>query len=164
MIQYAISVILSIWKNMVLSYCRDKLIFRTRRVSEVAQTCPTLCDPMYCNLIGSSVHGIFQPRILGWVAISFPRGSSQLRDQTHISLIASGLFPLSHQGIPLEQGNWGQFSPLSTIWPSANSLISPNLSFLFRNKQFINFNHCIKLNHESVTDQGSWLSLVNRNW
>ena len=38
--------------------------------SEVAQSCPTLCDPMDCSLPGSSVHGIFQARILEWVAIS----------------------------------------------------------------------------------------------
>ena len=43
--------------------------------SEVAQSCPTLCDPMDCSLPGSSVHGIFQVRVLEWVAISFSRGS-----------------------------------------------------------------------------------------
>ena len=40
-------------------------------VSEVAQLCPTLCNPVDCNLPGSSVHGILQARILEWVAISF---------------------------------------------------------------------------------------------
>ena len=44
--------------------------------SEVAQSCPTLCDPMDCSLTGSSVHGIFQARVLEWVSISFSRGSS----------------------------------------------------------------------------------------
>ena len=39
--------------------------------SEVAQSCPTLCDPMDCTLPGSSVHGIFQARVMEWVAISF---------------------------------------------------------------------------------------------
>ena len=38
--------------------------------SEVAQSCPTLCDPMDCNLSGSSVHGIFQAIVLEWIAIS----------------------------------------------------------------------------------------------
>ena len=47
--------------------------------SEVAQSCPTLCDPMDCSLPGSSVHGIFQARVLEWAAISFSRGSSQPR-------------------------------------------------------------------------------------
>ena len=40
--------------------------------SEVPQSSLTLCDPMDCNLPGSSVHGIFQARILEWVAIFFP--------------------------------------------------------------------------------------------
>ena len=39
--------------------------------SEVAQLCPTICNPMDCSLPGSSVHGIFQARVLEWVAISF---------------------------------------------------------------------------------------------
>ena len=50
--------------------------------SEIAQSCPTLCNPMNCSLLGSSVHGIFQARVLEWVAISFSRGSSLPRDQT----------------------------------------------------------------------------------
>ena len=37
----------------------------------VAQSCPTLCNPMDCSLSGSSVHGIFQARVLEWIAISF---------------------------------------------------------------------------------------------
>ena len=44
--------------------------------SEVVQSCPTLWDPMDCSLLGSSTHGIFQVRVLEWVAISFSRGSS----------------------------------------------------------------------------------------
>ena len=53
--------------------------------SEVAQSCLTLCDPMNRNLPGASVHGIFQARVLEWVAICFSRGSSQPRDQTQVS-------------------------------------------------------------------------------
>ena len=55
--------------------------------SEVAQSCPTLCDPMDCSLPGSSLHGILQARVLEWVAISSSRGSSQPRDQTRVSHI-----------------------------------------------------------------------------
>ena len=50
------------------------------------------CDPIDCNLPGSSVHGIFQARILEWLAISFSRGSSRPRDQTQVSCIAVRLF------------------------------------------------------------------------
>ena len=39
--------------------------------SEIAQSCPTLSDPMDCSLPGSSVHGIFQARVLEWGAIAF---------------------------------------------------------------------------------------------
>ena len=41
--------------------------------SEVAQLCPTLCDPVDCSPPGSSIHGILQARILEWVAISFSK-------------------------------------------------------------------------------------------
>ena len=61
-------------------------------VSEVAQSCPTLCDPMDGSLPGSAVHGIFQARILEWAAISFSRGSSQSRDRTRVSCIADRCF------------------------------------------------------------------------
>ena len=44
---------------------------KVKSESEVAQLCPTLSDPMDCNLPGSSVHGIFQARVLEWVAIAF---------------------------------------------------------------------------------------------
>ena len=55
------------------------------RLGEVAQSCPTLCDPTDCSLPGSSIHGIFQARILEWVAISFSRGSPRPRDRTQVS-------------------------------------------------------------------------------
>ena len=44
---------------------------KVKRESEVAQSCPTLSDTMDCNLPGSSVHGIFQARVLEWDAIAF---------------------------------------------------------------------------------------------
>ena len=52
--------------------------------SEVAQSCPTLCDPVDCSLPGFSVHGILQARILEWVTISFSSRSSQPRDWTQV--------------------------------------------------------------------------------
>ena len=44
---------------------------KVKSKSEVAQSCPTLRDSMDCSLPGSSVHGIFQARVLEWVAIAF---------------------------------------------------------------------------------------------
>ena len=60
----------------------------------VAQSCPTLCDSMDCSPPGSFVHGILQARLLGWLAISFSRGSSRPRDQTQASCIAGRSKPL----------------------------------------------------------------------
>ena len=58
---------------------------------EVAQSCPTLSDPMDCSLPGSSVHGIFQTRVLEWGAIAF---SSE-----HLYLILL-LLPPKEKGSP----------------------------------------------------------------
>ena len=44
---------------------------KVKSESEIAQSCPTLSEPMDCSPPGSSVHGIFQPRVLEWVAIAF---------------------------------------------------------------------------------------------
>ena len=44
---------------------------KVKSESEVAQSCPTLSDPMDCSLPGSSVHGIFQAKVLEWCAIAF---------------------------------------------------------------------------------------------
>ena len=51
----------------------------------VAQSCMTVGDPIVCSLQGSSVHGIFLAKKLEQVAISFSKGSSSSRDETHIS-------------------------------------------------------------------------------
>ena len=51
-----------------------------------------LFNPMGYSLPGSSVHWISQARIMEWVAISFSRGFSQPRDETHVSCIAGGFF------------------------------------------------------------------------
>ena len=56
------------------------------------------CDPMDCSPPGSSVHGIFQARKLEWVAISYSRGSSSPRNQTHVSCVSCiGRWILYHQ-------------------------------------------------------------------
>ena len=52
--------------------------------SEVAQSCPTLRDPMVCSLPGSSVHGIFQARVLEWGVIAF--SNSQAEEQEMLAI------------------------------------------------------------------------------
>ena len=66
----------------------------TRAMVIVTKSCPTLCNPVDCSPPGSSVHGISEARILGWDVISFSKGSSQSRDQTHVSCIAGRFFTI----------------------------------------------------------------------
>ena len=54
--------------------------------AKLLQSCLTLRDLMDYSLPGSSVHGVFQARILEWVVISYSRGTSQLKDRTCISM------------------------------------------------------------------------------
>ena len=77
----------TVWWEQVATHFAKEIPF-WKKESEVAQSCPTLCDPMDCSLPGSSVHGIFQARILEWIAIPSSRGSSQPKDWTWVSRIA----------------------------------------------------------------------------
>ena len=66
-------------------FVQNIIEFECEGEGEVTQSCPTLCDPMDCNLLGFSVHGILQARILEWIAISFSKESSRPRDRTRVS-------------------------------------------------------------------------------
>ena len=70
------------------------LFLKHLKVKVKLLSCPTFCHPVDCNWPGSSIHGIFQARILEWVAIFFSRGSSWHRDWTQVSRIAGKLFTL----------------------------------------------------------------------
>ena len=86
---YSIHLLCELWFR-----CSHLLTERKWSESEVTQSCPTLCNPMNCSLPGFSVHGIFQARVLEWVAISFSRGSSQTRDRTRVSHTAGRHFTI----------------------------------------------------------------------
>ena len=58
------------------------------------------CDLMHCSPPGSSIHGILQVRILEWLAISFSRGSSWLKDQTRVSFMGRWIFTTEPPGKP----------------------------------------------------------------
>ena len=77
---------------------------------KVAQSCPTLCDPMDYTL-----PGILQARILEWVAFPCSRGSSQPKDRTHVSRIAGDSLPAKPQGKPKTTGV-GNLSLLQQIF------------------------------------------------
>ena len=78
--------------------------------NEVTQSCPTLWDPMDSSLPGSSIHRIFQARVVEWAAISFSRGSSQSRDRTWVSCIADRHFTAWPLGKPCFGGGGGGLS------------------------------------------------------
>ena len=58
-------------RDQIWVSCITGRFLATAPPSEVAQSCLTLCDPVDCSLPGFSVHGIFQARVLEWVAIAF---------------------------------------------------------------------------------------------
>ena len=69
------SLVFCLWVCHLASDWRSRFQF-----SSVTQSCLTLCNPMDCSLPGSSVHRVFQARMLEWAAFSFSRGSSRPRD------------------------------------------------------------------------------------
>ena len=100
--------------------------------SEVAQSCPTLSDPMDCSLPGSSVHGIFQARVLEWGAIAF--------SVFNLNYILKGLSPnaiiLGVRASENKFGGWkdtiqsavlsnGLFESKSSVWSSMYGDIDP---------------------------------------
>ena len=90
----SLQMVISAMKLKDAYYLEGKLWPAQKSETEVSQSCPTLCDPMDCSWSVSSVHGIFQARVLEWIAISFSRGSSQPRNQTRVSHIAGRRFTI----------------------------------------------------------------------
>ena len=85
--------ILSFWIQFYI-YMNAFMTEREKRESEVIQSCSTLCNLLDCSLPSSSIHGIFQARVLEWVVISFSRGSLWRMDRTWVSRIAGRCFNL----------------------------------------------------------------------
>ena len=56
--------------------------------AKLLQSCPTVCHPMDCSPLGSSVHGILQAIILEWVPMPSSRGSSRSKDRTSVSYVS----------------------------------------------------------------------------
>ena len=83
----------------------------------------TICDSMDYSPPGSSVHGIFQPSILEWVAISYFRRSSQPRDWIHVSCISRiGRWILYHSCLPMGGFESIKIIYLKNIWKREKSL------------------------------------------
>ena len=82
-------------KVLFASRCSSRCQVKVR----VAQSCPTLWDP-----VDYTVHGILQAGIMDWVSFPFPRRSSQPRDQTQVSHVAGGFFTSWATGEPKNTG------------------------------------------------------------
>ena len=92
--------------SLCLFLCQYHAVFITACLCLVAQSCPTLGDPVDCSPQTPLSMGILQARILAWVAISFSRGSSRPRDQIYISCIAGRFFTVRAISCLLAQTHW----------------------------------------------------------
>ena len=103
--------------------------------SEVAQSCPNLCDPMDCSLPGFSAHGIFQARVLEWVAISFSSAwkwkwshstsPSEVKSLSRVWLFATP-WTVAYQA-PLSMGFSRQYRWSGLPFPSPADLPDPGI-------------------------------------
>ena len=89
---YFWSSIPTMFPQVKLSHLKNHIYFVTH-IYLVTQLCPTLCDFMHYSLPGLSVHGIFQARILKWVATAFFRGCCWPRDQTWFPALEAESLP-----------------------------------------------------------------------
>ena len=103
---------------------------KVKSESEVAQSCPTLCDPVDCSRPGSSVHGIFQARVLEWVAIALSEimcKNYQLQKNCHSEVLEnSSLMFVNQTSISVRWQMWyrslneyilhGTYKSLYIIW------------------------------------------------
>ena len=97
------------WSPIFHEYTRIPMLRKC--CAKSLRLCPTLCDPVDCRPPGSSVHGIFQARILEWAVISSFRGSSWPRDWTCVSCLLhwhAGSLPLAPSGKPPVLRGYGQ--------------------------------------------------------
>ena len=117
-----IAILFSRGSNHGLLHCRQILYLWATGKSKILlvvtsivraqslQTSPTLCNRMDCSLPGSSVHGIFQARILEWVAMSSSRGSSRRRYPTRVSS-GSPALQAGSPGKPIHQKSHVLYQP-----------------------------------------------------
>ena len=124
------------WKNLA-SGCLIK--------ANIAQLCPTLCDPM-----DYTIHGILQGRILEWVAIPFPGGSSQPRDWTQVSHIAGRFF--TSWATREAQGAWW------ADWKSKHCHFEVSSSLILCNKWTNSWSDC---DVRWKVDFIQWLAMTN---
>ena len=143
----------------------------------VAQSCLTLCNPMDGSPPGSSVHAILQARILEWVAISFSRGPSWLRDLTRVSSISRiGRWLLYHWPTWKTQNvhcsvlshlgpHWLYPTRLFCPWNFPDKITGVGSRFLFQGIKYRYKQHTISLEYINTmlySNEGIWVRLKVR--
>ena len=89
-----VATLLDNWYLMIqLGFPSASAVKKSESESEVAQSCPTLCDPIDSSLPGSSVHGIFQARVLEWGVIAFSSSSAVKNPPTMQATQETGSIP-----------------------------------------------------------------------
>ena len=76
---------------------------KVKSESEVTQSCPTLSHPMDCSPPGSSIHGIFQARVLEWGAIAFSVMLHEAATHTHKKKLASQVALMVKNCLPMQE-------------------------------------------------------------
>ena len=108
---------------------------KVKSKSEVVQLCPTLSDPMDCSPPSSSVHGIFQTRVLEWSAIAFsakkrlaPMKEGQLEDcmSRHMAGLSQG-----------QRGNGAELSPRALLYQLALAHSKPSYNFVIESSNWV---------------------------
>ena len=81
---------------------------KVKSESEVAQLCPTICDPMDCSLPGSSFHGIYQARVKEWVAIAFSLDTTEQLNNNEFTAITKyhRMGGLNNRNFSHNSGGW----------------------------------------------------------
>ena len=162
------------WFTIALALCIQQNVL----VIHVCSARPTLCDPVDCSPLGSSVYGILQTRIMGWVAITSSRGSSQPRYQICVSFascisrlilyhcaIWEAHFSCKYLHIYFFQILFHYKLLQNTEHSSLCCTVGPHQLFSFRRCQWVN-GEVIKRNRKSqwIHPQGWILNLMNRIW
>ena len=86
--------------------------------SEVAQSCPTLCEPVDCSPPGSSVHGILQARILEWVAIPSPGDLPDPGIEPGAPALEADALPSEPPGKPRSEAHLNNLMNYDVVHPS----------------------------------------------
>ena len=92
---------------------------KVKKESEVAQSCPTLSDPMDCSLPGSSAHGVFQARVLEWGAIAFSGASQSLTERGALRGVGApvSLSVIHPESWPMKAADRVRNPPLTNFQP-----------------------------------------------